>query len=295
MKLLRICLKREDEEYLEAMKRILHNNCSILSDLGIGFHILIVEEAEKILVNCQFWTHDGYTFEKIDQIIKATSRSLAEFIVEYKEEEICEDILGQEHGVRDLFQRGQLMRYIQLTLGEDEDEGRQRKERHIDWIAERIEKYYWAENHLSMEGFIRFRLKDYWDHWRNVIEHAKEEYLIEKDFSVYIDGLKDIVLKQEAKLDLLHIVHMDDRNLFLFDKNWRRLYSYLVNGISLELEGKKARYEDLIMGAIMTLAPSLLVIHSNQENHQIIYTIKRTFETKVKVCSECKECKRKKS
>lgn len=293
MKLLKICLKGEDENYIAELKKLLYQNFELLSDLGIGFHILLQKNVEKLYIHCQFWTYEGYTIEKIEKIIKATSRSLAEFIIEYKEKQVCEEILELEQRIREIPQRQQLLRYIHLSLHEEDE--RQRKESQVNWIAERIEKCFWVENQLSLEGFIRFRLKEYWDYWRNCIEFAREEFVIEKELSDYAEGLKSLAFKHEAKVDLLHIVHLDDRNLFLFDQDWRQLYSYLVNGISMVLEGKKARYEDLIMGAIVTLAPTSLIIHSNQENHHIIYTIKRTFKEKVKVCSECKDCKKQKT
>lgn len=295
MKLFRIHLGREDERYLTELERILYGELRRLSDLRIGFNIYSREENERLSISCQFWVHECYDMERIEKIIAAMSISLAEFIVDYKEQDIFEDILEHEQGITESLERKKMMQYINLSLQGEEEEGELRREIQISRIAAKAEEYFMADQQLSLEGFIRFRLKEFWDDWRSLVEYAKDEYLMDREFSGFIDSLKSLVSRQQSKLDLLHIVHLDDRNLYLYNQEWDRLYPYLENGISLELTGKQIRYEDLVMGVIISTAPNRLVIHSNQENHNIIYMMKRIFEAKVEICSGCVECKRKKA
>lgn len=294
MKLLQVKLPKEDERYLHPFLDILHIQYISLATFGIGYNITYQNESDWIQIGCQFWVSSEYNIEIMEAIIDLTSQSIAEYVVEYKENEILDDILMYEYGFHEIETRSNILAYIYFTLNINElgdDYSHLRKEKMKIKIAEKIGEFFWLETQLFLEGFIRFRLKEQWGEWRYAIEHAIDEFLMDKEYKEYTKLLQGFVSKQDNQLQQLHIIHKDDRNLFLYNEHWERLYPYLTNGISLEISGKHIRYEDLLLSVLLSLAPSLIILHTNQECHHIIYTLKKIFKEN-DICPSCPYCQR---
>lgn len=290
MKSFRIYIQRGDETALSRLIALLRKNFKILSDHRIGCDTYAKEDAQFYQIACRFRMDDVFAAEKREVVYGAISRSIAEYIVEHKEWEICEEILEQEASVLERSQRRRVMEYVQMFAT-----GKQSKRTKIDWIAEQTKAYCRFEKKLCVEGFIRFRLKQYRRDLRRIIQHAIDEYFIERELGVYVETLKNALSNRETKLERLHVVHLDDRNLYLYDHKWRRLFPYLVNGVALRLADRETDYADLVVGVIVSLAPRAVIVHTTQENYPIIYTIKKVFAKKAIVCSDCSECRRKRT
>ncbi|RKD23801.1 hypothetical protein BEP19_05060 [Ammoniphilus oxalaticus] len=284
---LTICLKQANQENLQEFNRILYEKTKSISNIKVNLHTYFNQETKRHAVDCLFWSDQPLNSVRTDKIIDAVSLSIAEYIIDYKEKEICEEALRCEPGFFIEEQLSNLMEHISMLIESSDERSKREK---VKWIASQAKKYLLVQDQLDLDGFVRFRLKKYKDDLLRLIDYAWDEYLIEKELSAQIETLKRFALKQEIKLNRLHIIHFDDRNLYLYDEDWNRLYPYLVNGISIELAGRKVKYEDVVVNVIISLAPNHVKIHTNQESHHIVYTIKRVFASRADVCSGCKEC-----
>lgn len=297
MKLLQVKIPKEDERYLQPFQELLHSQYRALSFYGIQYKVTFQRDQEWIEIRCQFWSSSEYNYEMMEAIVNLTSQSIAEYVVLYKENDILEEILMHEYGFHNLDTRSEILAFIYFTLNTDDlgdDCSLSRTEKMKAQIAEKIGEFFWFDNQIFLEGFIRFRLKEQWAAWRHAVEHAIDEYLMDKEYREYTSFLQGLVDKQDNQIHQLHVVHIDDRNLLLYNGYWERLYPYLTNGISLKISGKHIRYEDLLLSVLLSLAPSLLILHTNQESHHIIYSLKKIFKENIAVCSSCPHCQREK-
>ena len=88
-------------------------------------------------------------------------------------------------------------------------------------IRERIIEHLDTNSELIIDGFIRFRLKDFTKDLTQGISGIAEELLIEKEYNEFIKLLRYFVEIQEPKVNEVHVVVEDDRKYVLLDDSYR--------------------------------------------------------------------------
>jgi len=293
MKLYRIVVKKETQP-LPHFKEIVKNNFTILGERGktLQFEVERREDSEWTYYYCRFWPRFEHTIEFFDQVYAIITESISEYIINFKEEDIIRDILAQEFGFKNVEEQNQILPFVFHLLNEEDYGGKEikRKRRIQEKIKQKAEEFLLLENTLAIDGFIRFRLKEEWEEWKLVTEHAVDEYLMDREYKEFIEFVRHLVSTQEPTIELLHVIHIDDKNLWLFDGNWQEI-STMSGEKGFLLEGEsKVHYEELVLSQLITIAPHNITLHTDQENHHIIYTIKKVFADKIDICNGCQGC-----
>ncbi len=294
MKLFQLVVSK-NETKASLFRGILHKEFSKLQSHAIRYGTKEQEEQDRIHFYCQFWPVTEHTVDTFDKIYEAIGHSVAEFIVEHKEQDLLREVLNHEFGLTHEEQIADIIRYTYFLLNTDEHGEDIEKKRLLTLrknIASRVIEYFQHENQLFLEGFIRFRLKEQYDAWRTTIEHAIDEYWVEKENQDFFGLLKQFLSNKQPGPPLVHLVHIDDMNLFLYDQQWNSISSQSVELIPTELIVGQLGNQDLILHLLISLAPVHLTIHTVQPNHHIIYTIKQIFEPNIEVCNHCRHCQR---
>ncbi|WZL74491.1 putative sporulation protein YtxC [Clostridiaceae bacterium 35-E11] len=152
---------------------------------------------------------------------------------------------------------------------------------------------YLRENKtIHLEGFIQFRLKNYWEELENNIDKAVEDFLMEKEYNEFIRLLRYFVDIQEAKIDVVNVLMNDEGKYHLYDRMHRMLNNEYLEDIAYEMADKDISYDDLLISSLITLAPKKIVIHfsCNIKKREIIDTIKNVFADRVYMCNGCEFC-----
>ncbi|OPJ55767.1 putative sporulation protein YtxC [Alkalithermobacter paradoxus] len=155
-----------------------------------------------------------------------------------------------------------------------------------DMIFTRLQEYLSTNDYININGFLRFRLKDFVDYVIEISDRGLEKYLVERDYKEFIQLLKYFVEIQEEKEDILKI-HIEKEGIFkLYDKYNRPLENnYTKDIISLALR-ENMNYEDFLISALITICPREIWICDEMKNNtskEIIDTIEAIFDNKVKV------------
>ena len=64
-----------------------------------------------------------------------------------------------------------------------------------------------------MEGFIRFRLKDYIEELKYIIDGSVDELLIDREYNEFIKLLRYFVEIQEPKVEEVHVLLEGTKNI----------------------------------------------------------------------------------
>lgn len=153
-------------------------------------------------------------------------------------------------------------------------------------IYTKVNEFIRENNDLNLEGFLRFRMKDFISYISILSDIALEEHLIKRDKKEFLDSLKYFIDIQEEKMELLRIIIMEDGHFILSDENGNEVEN-LKNEelINLAME-ENLNNEDILISAIMTLCPKKIEIldrSNNKNSKEIIEMVNLLFEGKVTV------------
>ncbi|KJS81932.1 MAG: hypothetical protein JM58_16060 [Peptococcaceae bacterium BICA1-8] len=159
-------------------------------------------------------------------------------------------------------------------------------------IVHRVIEFLERNQEIVLEGFVNFRLKDYIMEIEDIVDSAVDDFLLEKEYLEFIRLLRYFVEIQEPKVNEVHIL-LEKNNVFkLVDRNGKLIESEYLDGFSVELMNNSINYEDLLISALITLAPRLVVIHlvNQGEPKDTIKTIENVFGKRVRRCMGCILC-----
>ncbi|NLX69421.1 MAG: putative sporulation protein YtxC [Clostridiales bacterium] len=150
-------------------------------------------------------------------------------------------------------------------------------------IRERIIEHLDTNSELIIDGFIRFRLKDFTKDLTQGISGIAEELLIEKEYNEFIKLLRYFVEIQEPKVNEVHVVVEDDRKYVLLDDSYRVINNDVLKELAKEISDKEISYDDLLISSLITIAPSKITIHDCEKikNTELLNTINKVFRGKV--------------
>lgn len=158
-------------------------------------------------------------------------------------------------------------------------------------IAQKVRDYLEINDKLILEGFIRFRLKDYYSELKAAISVAVDEFLMEKEYHEFVKLLRYFVDIQEPKVDTLHVLVKPSGGFQLYDDRHNLVTNDYLEGFVVDLVDNEITYEDLLISALITIAPRLVVLHIlTKKDTETIRTIRNVFGDRVSNCQGCKLC-----
>jgi len=161
-------------------------------------------------------------------------------------------------------------------------------------IFNKIIEFLNACNHIDIDGFIRFRLKEYTRDLQEAADKAVDDFLLDREYKEFIQLLRYFVDIQDSRTDMLNVVMKPNGVFKLYDRQKRVINSAYLEGFIIDLVDSEINYEDLLISALVTLAPREIVFHMGEyaaEDQGVLETIKNIFSQRVSVCRGCELCK----
>lgn len=151
-------------------------------------------------------------------------------------------------------------------------------------LYQKVYDYILNEEYINIEGFVKFRMKEFNNYISTIVDLAWEEYFIKKDQDEFINVLKYFVDAQKEKLELLRIHIKEDNSFILYDKYGNEIDSINDEEIMNIMIKENLNYEDFLMSNLLTLCPGKIEIIdslNNNSSKEIIEIIKSIFGDKV--------------
>jgi len=221
---------------------------------------------------------------------------LSEILLQDITEKFVQVLLKKQYGCFEPYERRLILEHFReneksriLEFGRKDPDGETEEKAKI---IQRLNHYLLENSFIHLEGFFRFRLKDYQSLIENWVDQAVEDFLIEKEYNEFIKILRYFVELQEPKIETIHLYMNDEEKYLLYDQEGRRIDNENLEGLSEEMKEKDVNQDDLLIGSLITLAPANLVIHFSEQmkNKEIIETIRKVFFEKISVCYENNIC-----
>lgn len=224
-----------------------------------------------------------YVGEDIDGFINFVSELISDTIIKLYEEKIISRIINSNYFYFDEYERRIILdnckEYCKTEYGDKKEK-----------LYSEVEEYIRENRAIVLEGIINFRIKEYTKILDNIVDMSVNQYIIEKEYTEFINLLKIYVNTTESGIDLLHLIYTNGESI-LIDEN--------KNIISLSDNIYKAKYlsditfssNDLALNTLLSMLPRKLEIHIIGEEDEFINTLKLIFEDRIYICKDCNICK----
>lgn len=237
----------------------------------------------------------GSTLEEAQNIFKHyLADSISDIILNHWEDILLKDIIKENYYYFGENEKDLIYHYALQHINRDGQNSRdtlywlRRKSR----ILQKLLDFLRNNNRIVIEGFIRFRLKEYIGELKEAADRAVDDFLIEREYREFVQLLKYFVDIQESKMESVHVLIRGDGVFKLFDHSMQPVSSDYLEGYIIELADNEINYEDLLISALITIAPKEITLHYKNKNSLSapLDTIKNVFTGRVKECQGCKLC-----
>ena len=75
---------------------------------------------------------------------------------------------------------------------------------------------YFVDNYVcNIDGFANFRLYSYKDFINTVLEDVINDYILQKEYSEYVNLLREYIKMQSPQSEVIHLIYSKDKKLLL--------------------------------------------------------------------------------
>ena len=141
-------------------------------------------------------------------------------------------------------------------------------------IEEALRHFFEKNRSVNIEGFINFRLEDYKNELKNLCHDAAEELYAMREYDEFLSMLSFFISVQSPKETVVHIVKRGG-TLRLLNKRLRDITDKYSEEALFEDESFST--EDVVLSALITIAPRKIVIHDVRDAMRIYETIISVF------------------
>ncbi|WP_026676543.1 putative sporulation protein YtxC [Fictibacillus gelatini] len=134
---------------------------------------------------------------------------------------------------------------------------------------------------FTIDSFIQFRLKDYFQQLLMYVEWAIDEYKMELEYQSFIDHLRTCVSTYQTKVNAIHVtfdgeirIYDEVLNPFSSEKLEKMYEKALVMTEELDLDR-------ILLGPLLGISPKMIYFYSNEADHAIVHTIQNIFEERL--------------
>ncbi|MFR0822938.1 MAG: putative sporulation protein YtxC [Clostridia bacterium] len=151
-------------------------------------------------------------------------------------------------------------------------------------------KYLLENKSMILDGFVTFRLEEYHDTLDYIVDEAVNRYIIEKEYTEFINLLKMYIDSKESQTNLVHLIYTNGESILLDEKkNVISLNDYIFN--AQYLSDITFSSNDYALNTLLTLLPQKIEIHLIGYEDEFIHTLKLIFGTKIFICTDCNICR----
>lgn len=151
-----------------------------------------------------------------------------------------------------------------------------------DVIKEKLSEFFTKEgNNITLEGFVRFRLRDLKKDLQSLADLCAEELIAKREYDDFIALLKSFVEIQKPSNDPIYLKVEKDGSHSLLDTSGKEI-------LSKEEKSAGIAPDDLILSALVSCSPGKIYLlnEKNSNNPQLLETVKNIFTGRVFSVSE---------
>lgn len=254
---------------LDAIKQRLDYEFEFLKEEGINIKTREINRGSLKFLGCSLQRvgRDRFSPEDATAIMKQfIANALSDVIVNELETGIIRNIIRSDHSYLTKEDQEKLYDQVMRIINGELDGQRDLffKMYRKNKILSRILEYLESNKELVLEGFVKFRLKDYKEELEETVDRVAEDLLIEREYNEFVKLLKYYVELQSPVVDEVHVLPETGGRYALVDCNGMPVQD-IPSDVTITGPDGELEYEDLLISSLVTLAPRRVVIHAQPE------------------------------
>ncbi|HHW92833.1 MAG TPA: putative sporulation protein YtxC [Firmicutes bacterium] len=286
------------KKYLPAIRETLQKEFHLFRREGLQIEIKEEPRGDQVFLLCFLKEEHKSTLgkeETYDLFRQLVANALAAVIISHWELYLVKEIVHQHYNY---FNRQEREKIIELVLQGLEGEQNKGSGHHIYRVHRQNRIFYRLLDYLNdsreivLEGFIRFRLKEYMEELRDAVDRAVDDLMLEQEYREFIRLLRYFVEVQEPKQGEIHVLMLPGNKYQLMDGQGDALTDKELEEMLVELADGNISSEDLLISALISLAPDRVHLHLGCTffNREVVETIKKVFADRIDICPGCCLC-----
>ncbi|HHV07957.1 MAG TPA: hypothetical protein GXX69_07060 [Firmicutes bacterium] len=214
---------------------------------------------------------------------------LADVIITHCEENLVRKLVKQEYSNLSFEERQKI---VDLVL-QSSNRGLlpALPERHSRIVSE-LTDYLSCFNTIILEGFVRFRLRDYQQELKEAIERVADDVEDEREYWEFIQLLRYFVHLQDSQWPKIQVLPEENGRFKLLDEKSQPLsLGDFGDGFGSH---ENLTQSDLLISALVCMSPATIVLHLGSAStiwtQDVLTTIQDVFPGQVTTCLGCWLC-----
>lgn len=279
---------------IDEIRQRLDDEFRFLADEGVTMRVGLSNRGSFTFLDCSVDGLPGAPTHADALVRHYVANALSDVIVETWEADLIRKIIKGTYNYFSKDEQDQILDYTgkNLTRSGDAEDGAplyrvSRKSR----ILHRLRDYLDSADELVLEGFVTFRLRDYVEELEDAVDRAVDDFLMEREYREFVRLLKYFVDVQEPRIDHVHVLIRPGGAFRLVDDQGCAIRSEYLEEFVVEMVESEVNYEDLLISALITLAPRNVTVHGSlAAGDESLETIKSVFTDRVTICAGCPAC-----
>ncbi|CAI6019594.1 hypothetical protein PAECIP112173_00198 [Paenibacillus sp. JJ-100] len=257
-----------------------------------GFRLVFKHKDSRAVWICRGNENHEDFQQWLPQISDLLSLGIADFIMETKESSIVEGMIAKSCSVMDEHELEKIHRICMPLLRNSDMDQLSLRERRRTTLAKGLRQDLEEVHFFHLEGIMNFRIRSYKQELQELVEYALDEFWMDRQYEEFMGLLKYFVFFQEAKVPLIHLIHIGKHEFQVLDAGLNVLPVQKDEQVVVEMPGLELEMdiEDMIVSTLISISPEKVMLHTSTPELPIISTICQIFEDKVQICHQCPEC-----
>lgn len=273
---------------LKSIRHLVSQEIGAWESRGVRISVKESQAGEMLVLRCEVPKSGQIEPYEILQTIKASvANGLSHIIVDEYEKLLVVRLIDDNYAYLSTMDRDILKRKAMAKLaGKDGSTGLGHSSQRKSRVWAKLAEYLELEDEIVLEGFITFRLKEYLEELFDSVEETVEDYLTEREYKEFLRLLRHFMSRQKQSTYQVNIVR-DGNRYQVLDEKMKPVAGEVGRFLDRPPRGIDLGVDDLIVSAVVTLAPEVVVWHGKAEDSPCYDLIHDLFEGRLNLCPGC--------
>lgn len=291
MELFTITLMEKDVGFAEKLSSLLEKEFNHISEQGYDISVYYTDHPSYKVIHCVGNIKITSLSETMESVRYRISTALADYILDVKEKDILCRLMADHYYYRDPKEVEKIEKYAVQLLNEGNfiEPSMEFRFNRKNKLFHQFYQYLCQHTSINLDGYLQFRLTNYTDELMEVVEHAIDEYIMDQEYQEFISLLRYFVLVQDPKMKEIH-VHHSANGFELMHDDFSPVDMSEIDLFVSDIQDQDIRFEDMIVSTLISASPEKVVIHTEDDGHNVVKTITNIFDGRAVICKACEKC-----